>query len=95
LVPGVPDWPLAVERLGKDAPLWLYVRGDAAVLAQGGVAVIGSRHPTPFGLSCARRFGQQVGGIRWTPSNGAPLAFGDRRSAVFRDRPSEWGIGTG
>lgn len=60
LVPGAPDWPLAVDRLGKDAPLWLYVRGDATVLAQGGVAVIGSRHPTPFGLSCARRFGQRV-----------------------------------
>lgn len=60
LVPGEPAWPAAVERLGPDAPLWLYLRGDPGTLALGGVAVIGSRHPTAFGLACARRFGQRV-----------------------------------
>jgi DNA processing protein len=60
LVPGAPAWPTAVERLGADAPLWLFVRGDSTALTLGGVAVIGSRHPTSFGLACARRFGQRV-----------------------------------
>jgi len=38
-----------------DPPLVLFVRGDARVLVEVGIAVIGTRHPTPYGLGMAER----------------------------------------
>ena len=38
-----------------DPPLVLYVRGDVHVLAQPGIAVVGTRHPTPYGSGMAER----------------------------------------
>jgi len=47
-------WP---ERLNEiyDPPLALYVRGNAAVLGRPGIAVVGTRHPTPYGIGMAER----------------------------------------
>jgi len=38
-----------------DPPLVLYVRGNAAVIAEPGIAVVGTRHPTPYGMGMAER----------------------------------------
>ncbi len=38
-----------------DPPVVLYVRGEAALLAQPGIAVVGTRHPTPYGMGMAER----------------------------------------
>jgi DNA processing protein len=38
-----------------DPPAVLYVRGDAGVLSQPGIAMVGTRHPTPYGLGMAER----------------------------------------
>lgn len=38
-----------------DPPLILYVRGDDAVISQPGIALVGTRHPTPYGLGMAER----------------------------------------
>ncbi len=38
-----------------DPPVVLYVRGAADILSQPGVAVVGTRHPTPYGLGMAER----------------------------------------
>lgn len=38
-----------------DPPLVLYVRGSLEVLDQHGIAVIGTRHPTPYGVGMAER----------------------------------------
>jgi len=38
-----------------DPPLALYVRGEAALLSQPGIAVVGTRHPTPYGTGMAER----------------------------------------
>ncbi|MFB3916911.1 MAG: DNA-processing protein DprA [Terriglobales bacterium] len=38
-----------------DPPVALYVRGDASVLVRPGIAVVGTRHPTPYGLGMAER----------------------------------------
>jgi DNA processing protein len=43
-----------------DPPLVLYVRGDARVLLEVGIAVIGTRHPTPYGLGMAERLSQDL-----------------------------------
>jgi DNA processing protein len=38
-----------------DPPLVLYVRGDGSVLTRPGIAVVGTRHPTPYGMGMAER----------------------------------------
>ncbi|HZQ92371.1 MAG TPA: DNA-processing protein DprA [Terriglobales bacterium] len=38
-----------------DPPLVLYVRGNVEALAQPGIAVVGTRHPTPYGVGMAER----------------------------------------
>ncbi len=38
-----------------DPPLALRVRGDASILNKPGIAVVGTRHPTPYGLGMAER----------------------------------------
>jgi DNA processing protein len=38
-----------------DPPLILYVRGNVNAIAQPGIAVVGTRHPTPYGLGMAER----------------------------------------
>jgi DNA processing protein len=38
-----------------DPPLVLYVRGNPDVLMQPGIAVVGTRHPTPYGSGMAER----------------------------------------
>jgi DNA processing protein len=38
-----------------DPPLVLYVRGDVNVLVQPGIAVVATRHPTPYGSGMAER----------------------------------------
>ena len=38
-----------------DPPLCLYLRGEVSVLAAAGVAVVGTRHPTPYGIGMAER----------------------------------------
>lgn len=38
-----------------DPPVVLYVRGDAEILNKPGVAMVGTRHPTPYGSGMAER----------------------------------------
>ena len=47
-------YPIHLKQI-YDPPLALYVRGDASVLAQPGIAVVGTRHPTPYGSGMAER----------------------------------------
>jgi DNA processing protein len=51
------DDPCYPERLKEiyDPPLVLYVRGDPEVLRQPGIAMVGTRHPTPYGSGMAER----------------------------------------
>lgn len=49
------DCPAHPSRLRQiyDPPLVLYVRGNMAALSQPGIAVVGTRHPTPYGVGMA------------------------------------------
>jgi len=51
------DDPIYPPRLRQiyDPPLVLYIRGDATAITSLGVAVIGTRHPTPYGTGMAER----------------------------------------
>jgi DNA processing protein len=49
-----PGYPSQLKQI-YDPPLILYVRGNDAVISQPGVALVGTRHPTPYGLGMAER----------------------------------------
>jgi DNA processing protein len=40
-----------------DPPLVLYVRGNVAAISLPGIAIVGTRHPTPYGMGMAERLG--------------------------------------
>jgi DNA processing protein len=49
-----PSYPPRLKEI-YDPPLILYVRGNLEVLTQPGLAMIGTRHPTPYGTGMAER----------------------------------------
>ncbi len=49
-----PLYPALLRQI-YDPPVVLYVRGDPAILSKHGIAVVGTRHPTPYGLGMAER----------------------------------------
>ena len=53
------DDPCYPPRLREiyDPPLILYVRGNSEILSKPGVAMVGTRHPTPYGSGMAERLG--------------------------------------
>lgn len=53
------DYPPLLKQI-PDAPLVLYVRGDAKVLAQHAVAIVGTRRPTAYGNQVAHRLARDL-----------------------------------
>jgi DNA processing protein len=51
---GDPEWPARLSEI-YDPPLVLYVRGNVEALGRPGIAVVGTRHPTPYGIGMAER----------------------------------------
>ena len=51
-----PAYPADLKQI-YDPPLVLYVRGNEAVISQPGIALVGTRHPTPYGTGMAERLG--------------------------------------
>jgi DNA processing protein len=49
-----PEYPALLRQI-YDPPLALYVRGEIGMLSAPGVAVVGTRHPTPYGIGMAER----------------------------------------
>jgi DNA processing protein len=49
-----PNYPRQLKQI-YDPPPALYVRGDPTILNAPGIAVIGTRHPTPYGSGMAER----------------------------------------
>ena len=56
-----PCYPSRLKEI-YDPPLVLYVRGNPEVLTQPGIAMVGTRHPTPYGSGMAERSGVRPGG---------------------------------
>src|ERR1051326_8320864 len=48
------SWPARLSEI-YDPPLVLYVRGNAEALSRPGIAIVGTRHPTPYGIGMAER----------------------------------------
>ncbi|HEX3105401.1 MAG TPA: DNA-processing protein DprA [Terriglobales bacterium] len=49
-----PEYPSELRQI-YDPPLLLYVRGNVAAISQPGIAMVGTRHPTPYGMGMAER----------------------------------------
>jgi DNA processing protein len=49
-----PRYPAQLKQI-YDPPLILYVRGSDAVISQPGIALVGTRHPTPYGSGMSER----------------------------------------
>ena len=49
-----PAYPPLLRQI-YDPPVVLYLRGNAEVLSHPGIAVVGTRHPTPYGVGMAER----------------------------------------
>lgn len=62
--PGYPEW----LRDLPDHPLWLFVKGSLPT--EPGVAVVGSRRATRYGLDLARDIGRRVGAAGWDVVSG-------------------------
>src|SRR5579871_648372 len=48
------NWPSSLGQI-YDPPLLLYVRGNVEAVSQPGIAIIGTRLPTPYGIGMAER----------------------------------------
>src|SRR5258707_6068288 len=49
-----PKYPSRLKKI-YDPPVVLFVKGSVEVLAQPGIAMVGTRHPTPYGSGMAER----------------------------------------
>ena len=60
------------ERLLEiyDPPAVLWIRGDVAVLARPGIAVVGTRQPTPYGVGMAEMLARDLANRRMTILSG-------------------------
>lgn len=54
IVPGDAEFPRRLLEI-YDPPLVLYLKGNAEVIDKAGIAIVGTRHPTPYGTGMAER----------------------------------------
>ena len=96
LMSGDPDYPPLLDGI-RDAPLFLYVKGDVASLALPSLAIVGSRNPTQGGRDNARGFARHLADLGFTIVSG--LAEGidamAHEGALDSGRPTVAVMGTG
>ncbi len=56
IVPGDAEYPRRLLEI-YDPPLVLYLKGNAEIIDKPGIAIVGTRHPTPYGTGMAERLG--------------------------------------
>ena len=54
-----PEYPQRLKEI-YDPPVILFVKGSVDVLAQPGIAMVGTRHPTPYGSGMAERLSSDL-----------------------------------
>ncbi|MFN0104190.1 MAG: DNA-processing protein DprA [Bryobacteraceae bacterium] len=88
-----PLYPEALRDI-LDPPLTLFARGDLALLNYPGIAVVGTRKPTPYGMAVAEKLGGDLAAAGLNVISGmargidsashrAALAVGGKTTAVF------------
>lgn len=90
LVPDDPAYPAQLKQI-YDPPLVLYVRGNAAAVSLPGIALVGTRHPTPYGMAMAERLacGHSRSSRRdcGQGKNGGSVWHGNRHHLSQREHP--------
>jgi DNA processing protein len=87
------------ERLREifDPPPLLWVRGDAALLAKPIIAVVGTRHPTPYGTAMAEKLAHDLAihGLIVLSGMARGVDSAAHRGAITARRPTVavWGTG--
>jgi len=88
-----PAYPMRLKEI-YDPPVVLFVRGSVDVLSAPGIAMVGTRHPTPYGLGMAERLSKDLAarglviisgmarGVDTASHRGA-IASGGKTVAVF------------
>jgi DNA processing protein len=88
-----PAYPARLKEI-YDPPVVLFVRGNVEVLSSPGIAMVGTRHPTPYGLGMAERLSKDLAarglviisgmarGVDTASHRGA-IAAGGKTIAVF------------
>lgn len=64
-----PDYPAQLKQI-YDPPLVLYICGDVAAFRQTGIAMVGTRTPSHYGMETAHRFGYQLAAAGLTVVSG-------------------------
>jgi DNA processing protein len=59
-----PEYPARLKEI-YDPPVILFVKGSVEVLSQPGIAMVGTRHPTPYGSGMAERLSSDLGLAAW------------------------------
>ena len=80
-----------------DPPIWLYGRGDPVVLGRGGLAVVGARRATPYGLECASFFASRAAALGITIISGGAIGCDQEatRAALAQGSPTVVVLGCG
>jgi DNA processing protein len=71
---GSPDYPLLLAAI-EDAPLTLFVEGDAGSLALPQLAIVGSRNPTQIGRDTASQFAKHLAASGLAITSGLALGI--------------------
>lgn len=87
------------ERLREifDPPVLLWIRGNASLLAQPSIAVVGTRHPTPYGTGMAEMLSRDLAnrGLVILSGMARGVDTAAHRGAIAAKRPTIaiWGTG--
>lgn len=92
LIPDDAHYPDALQVL-RDAPIFLFYRGNSALLNQGSIAIVGSRNPSHYGREQAFTIAQQLVTSDWHVISG--LAIGIDGEAHKGALSNSTGIGKG
>lgn len=89
-------WPALLSQL-PDAPPLLYVHGNAGLLGEPQLAMVGSRNPTPAGLQTARDFARHLAATGLIITSGLALGIdaASHQGALDAASPTIAVMGTG
>ena len=93
---GCSQYPAALKEI-YDPPPVLWVRGDAGLLARPSIAIVGTRHPSPYGTGMAEMLGRDLAarGMLIVSGMARGIDTAAHKGALAAGRPTVavWGTG--
>jgi len=92
---GAPDWPRLLDGL-VNAPVFLWYRGSLAALrGELAIAIVGARHPTPYGIHACRDFAGALARVGTTVVSGLARGIGQVAHETTLPGPTVAVLGSG